>query len=387
MGGGTSSIVNADSPRGKRARCRSREVGPTIEDDAVAQAGMRAGAELSNVARIATEAEITRQSGTARPNNGRRKGSRNKATIERRELAPGAEAEAEAESEIVPVKKKRGRPKGSKNKPKPPKEPSPEAPVIQTSPSTPPASTAGTGSPAPNRRSSTQLSNLPETPVYAAARSTHTGMGDVEIERQRKHASSKGLSTKKHRKKGEKPLRVTSVFDEAAKRQLHRVAKEFATLVKMTTLDSALASPGLPPDAGKVECIFALRSMARDNRNGHPKVKYRTESERTQALCRTKPLLIVLSNSTDSLKNVGRCIKKFIDELKNLHQADANDEGIDVSSFNSCEPYWLFTRDPEEVPAFIAESLNKSKSRVYGSQSIHDGLNELFDEFEATEST
>jgi hypothetical protein len=57
---------------------------------------MRAGVELSNTARVATEAVIARQSGTSRPNNGRKKGTtRNKATIERRELAAGSENEAE----------------------------------------------------------------------------------------------------------------------------------------------------------------------------------------------------------------------------------------------------------------------------------------------------
>jgi hypothetical protein len=56
---------------------------------------MRAGVELSNTARVATEAAIARQSGTSRPNNGHKKGTRNKATIERRELAAGSENEAE----------------------------------------------------------------------------------------------------------------------------------------------------------------------------------------------------------------------------------------------------------------------------------------------------
>jgi hypothetical protein len=153
----------------------------------------------------------------------------------------------------------------------------------------------------------------------------------------------------------------------------------------MTTIDSEMASQ-VPQDSGKVECIFALRSMVPDNKRGHPKTQYGSENEKLKAQNRDKPLLIVLSNSTDSLKNVGRCIKKFIDELKNFHQADVSNEGIDVSSFDSCEPYWLFASDPAEVLDFIAESLKKSKTRVHGSQTIQDGLNELFASYDTSES-
>eukprot|EP00978_Attheya_sp_CCMP212_P037619 scaffold179057_cov31-Attheya_sp.AAC.1 len=129
---------------------------------------------------------------------------------------------------------------------------------------------------------------------------------------------------------------------------------------------------------------MALRvTVPHNRRNGRPRTKFASmEAKHKYYDVRDRPLLILISDSMKSVKNIGSSIKDYLGELKQHARNPNNNEGVEiiVEDFNVVEPFAFFSNDVTEISGFIKKSFNKSRDLFKRkSMGVEEGIDRLMD--------
>jgi high mobility group AT-hook protein 2 len=346
----------------------------------------------------------------AKKKRGRPKGATNKDAATRTKKVPKKKGRPQGsknkpQEETRAAKKKRGRPKGAKNNnskddhanPSPKKRgrvlasesdaESSSNPNVATSDDPPVSPFARAISAVGNKllparrlvgRISTRLAHIPSPSAYKPDHITNVGIMDSADMRESKAEIAKKRNARNHRGV-EISKTLAGSFDAQTRNKIQRAATELVKAIKMSSND--LNTEDL--EYGCIELMMAVRVTAPHNKNGRPRTKFASmEAKHKYYEIRDRPLLILISDSMKSVKNIGSSIKDYLGELKHHARNPNNENGVEmnVENFNMVEPFAFFGSDVTEISDFIKKSLNKSRDLFKRkSMGVEEGIDRLMD--------